>query len=364
MSIIQTHSFTVTQAFQSCFYRVPEYQREYVWTADEAIQLLDDINESIGEDGKQYFVGTVLVAPDESNEQCDELDLIDGQQRTTTFYLILCALRRRFLRRPQQPAIEGLLATSYTDFDGNTISRLRLEPCYENATELIDFLRQFSGEDAELADALAVRGLAQFGSCRRITDVFVAVSAYLQRNFPSEADLGRFWGHFANRVIFIQIQTDVSSALKIFETINERGIGLNPMDLLKNLLFSKVSPKEFGKLKDKWSGVTTPLERGKQKPLRFLRYFIMANYEVRDSKGRNILREDDIYSWFREKRNANATGYESDPFRFVDELRTNVDRYTAFLHNRDPHDDPSTALANLRYLTGTAFSQHLSLIHI
>jgi hypothetical protein len=358
MSIIQTHSLTVTKAFQSCFYRVPEYQREYVWTADEAIQLLDDINESIGDDGKQYFVGTVLVAPDDSNEQADELDLIDGQQRTTTFFLILCALRRRFLRRAQQPAIEALLATSYTDFEGNTISRLRLEPCYENATELVDFLRQFNGEDAELSDALAVAGLARFGSSRRIADVFVAVSAYLQRNFPSDADLGRFWGHFANKVIFIQIQTDVSSALKIFETINERGIGLNPMDLLKNLLFSKVSPKEFGKLKDKWSGVTTPLERDKQKPLRFLRYFIMANYEVRDPKGKNILREDDIYSWFTEKRNAEATGYVSDPFRFVDELRTNVDRYIAFLRNRDSHDNPSVALANLRQLTGTAFSQH------
>ena len=150
MSIIQTHSLTVTQALQSCFYRVPEYQREYVWTAEEAVQLLDDINESIGDDGRQYFVGTVLVAPDDSKQRSDELDLIDGQQRTTTFYLILCALRRRFLRRPQQPAIEALLATSYTDIDGNTVSRLRLEPCYENATELVDFLRQFDGDDAEL----------------------------------------------------------------------------------------------------------------------------------------------------------------------------------------------------------------------
>lgn len=358
MSTIQTESYTVTRAFQSCFYRVPAYQREYVWGADEAIQLLDDINESIGDEGKQYFVGTVLVAPDDSNEQTDHLDLIDGQQRTTTFYLILCALRRRFLHRAQQPAIEALLATSYTDIDGNTESRLRLEPCYENATGLVDFLRQFDGEYAELDDALAVRGLARFGSSQRIATVFHAVSEYLDHSFPGEADIARFWGHFANRVIFIQIQTDVSSALKIFETINERGIGLNPMDLLKNLLFSQVSPKEFGKLKDKWSGVTTPLEKSKQKPLRFLRYYIMANYEVRDSKGKNVLREDDIYTWFRERRNAAATGYVADPFAFVDELSTNVDRYVAFLQNRDAHDNPSTALANLRYLTGTAFSQH------
>ncbi|WP_228772815.1 DUF262 domain-containing protein [Cupriavidus necator] len=43
--------------------------------------------------------------------------------------------------------------------------------------------------------------------------------------------------------MFIQISTDVSSALKIFETINERGVGLNPMDLLKNLLFTQVTTR-------------------------------------------------------------------------------------------------------------------------
>lgn len=362
MSLIQTHSYTITQALQSCFYRVPDYQREYVWGSDEAIQLLDDINESIGDDNKQYFVGTVLVAAEGVGGEPDELDLIDGQQRTTTFYLILCALRRRFLHRPQQPAIEALLATSYTNIDGNTVSRLRLQPCYDNATELVDFLRQYDDDDATLPDELASRGLARFGSSQRIAEVFVAISAYLHRNFPDELEIARFWGHFANRVIFIQIQTDVSSALKIFETINERGIGLNPMDLLKNLLFTQVKPAEFSNLKDRWKSVTSPLEKHKQKPLRFLRYYIMANYEVRDPQGRNILREDDIYTWFADKRNAAATGYTTNPFRFVDTVADNVEKYIAFHRSHDAHGEPSTALANLQYLTGKSFSQHYILL--
>jgi uncharacterized protein with ParB-like and HNH nuclease domain len=62
-------------------------------------------------------------------------------------------------------------------------------------------------------------------------------------------------------VVFIQISTDVSSALKIFETINERGVGLNPMDLLKNLLFTQVKPSQFTQLKDEWKKITKPLER-------------------------------------------------------------------------------------------------------
>ncbi|MBM4555129.1 DUF262 domain-containing protein [Rhodococcus hoagii] len=358
MSLIQTHSLTIAQALQSGFYRIPDYQREYVWGPTQAVQLLDDISESIDAGGSQYFVGTVLVAADGPGRQSDELDVIDGQQRTTTFFLMLCALRRRFLNQPQQPTLEGLLATSYTNLEGMTVSRMRLEPCYENAADLVQFLRQYDGADSELIEALDQAGIACYGSAARIVDVFLAISEYFDHNFPEHTDLARFWGHLANNVIFIQIQTDVSSALKIFETINERGIGLNPMDLLKNLLFAQVKPDEFAKLKDKWTKVTTPLEQKKQKPLRFLRYFVMANYKVRDSQGKGVVREDEIYSWFVDKDNAATTGYATKPFEFVDTVATNVDRYLAFQNGRDPEGNPSTALANLQLLTGTSLSQH------
>ena len=77
--------------------------------------------------------------------------------------------------------------------------------------------------------------------------------------------LSKYWGYLANNVVFIQISTDVSSALKIFETINERGVGLNPMDLLKNLLFTHVRPDEFTRLKDEWKKITKPLEEAQGK---------------------------------------------------------------------------------------------------
>lgn len=52
------------EAFQECFYIVPDYQREYVWTDKEVQQLMEDIDEQIdsGSD-KEYFVGTILVSP-------------------------------------------------------------------------------------------------------------------------------------------------------------------------------------------------------------------------------------------------------------------------------------------------------------
>ena len=79
----------------------------------------------------------------------------------------------------------------------------------------------------------------------------------------------------------IRIQTeDVAKALKIFETINDRGVGLDAMDLLKNLLFMKASRQQFDKLKNIWKKMQDTIYDMGEKPLRFLRYFIFSRYDV------------------------------------------------------------------------------------
>lgn len=70
-------------AFDSYNYNIPIFQRGYAWGKDEIECLLEDILNSQGD----YFIGTVTV---EEKENC--LLLIDGQQRLTTLYLILCLI--------------------------------------------------------------------------------------------------------------------------------------------------------------------------------------------------------------------------------------------------------------------------------
>lgn len=54
-------------------------------------------------------------------------------------------------------------------------------------------------------------------------------------------ELKKFHRHFTVNVTFIRLETsNQRSALKIFETINDRGVGLTPIDLLKNYLFMEV----------------------------------------------------------------------------------------------------------------------------
>ena len=172
----------------------------------------------------------------------------------------------------------------------------------------------------------------------------------------------KFLGYVLNLVIFIQIKTDVSGALKIFETINERGIGLNPMDLLKNLLFTNVKQSEFTKLKDRWKKITRPLEENKEKPLRFLRYFLMANYKIENDRKDNIVREDEIYGWFTDKKNAALCDYQQNPFDFVQMLMVNVERFIDYSKGKGNDSQQNEAMDSLRTLCGGAFSLHYVLL--
>ncbi|AJP47976.1 hypothetical protein PG1C_04900 [Rugosibacter aromaticivorans] len=360
MARIENHKYSIEEAFRECFYIVPDYQREYVWTDKEVHQLLEDINEQIDAGStREYFIGTVLVSP---SEQKNHYEVIDGQQRLTTFFLLLCALKHIFNGEPQRQAISGLISTSYTDGDGETRTSLKLEPRYENAGEVMSKLVELDADPQAVRAGIQSSGIASFGSLENLVNAYGTLYRYLKDNYDDAPKLKRYWGYLANNVVFIQISTDVSSALKIFETINERGVGLNPMDLLKNLLFTQVKQNQFTQLKDEWKKITKPLEKEKEKPLRFLRYFLMANYIIKNERSDSVVREDEIYDWFVDKDNAALCDYANKPFEFVRKVIRNVEHYLAFGNGQGNDGKPSLAMDSLKRLAGGAFSLHYVLL--
>jgi Protein of unknown function DUF262/Protein of unknown function (DUF1524) len=360
MAKIEDHRYTIEEAFRECFYVVPDYQREYVWTEKEVQQLLEDINDQL--DTRvlgEYFIGTVLVSP---SEQKSHFEIIDGQQRLTTFFLLLCALRQRFRGEPQYPLFTGLLSAMYADRAGNVKTSLKLEPRYEHAGELMNYIVAIDADPDTTRAKVSAAGIPSFGSLDNILNAYATIHNYLDENYKDIVTLRQYWGYLANSVLFIQISTDISSALKIFETINERGVGLNPMDLLKNLLFTQVRPEQFIRLKDEWKRITAPLERAREKPLRFLRYFLMANYQIKPEHQDGVVREDEIYEWLVDKDNSALCGYKSDPFGFVRKIIRNVERFIGFTHARANDDEVSLAMGSMQLLCGAAFSLHYILL--
>lgn len=345
MEKIVTHPLTVSGIFSN-FYTVPDYQREYVWGEREVTQLLTDIFDELDErSDAEYFIGTIVVCPGDEGR----LDVIDGQQRITTLFLTISAFRNLLAQQNEDTTdLRGMLFSRQRDTHGQSRDSYRLSLQYEETSGVLEGICG----DAPLPQDLRASG-------KRIADAYAFAKQFLEQNCRGDKDaLKRFLGFLLNNVKIIQIQTPrISEALKIFETINERGVGLNPMDLLKNLLFRSIRPAEFKALKRVWKDMTKTLEREDLKPLRFLRYFIMANYRVKNAKGEPLIREDEIYEWFTKEENVQQTGYQEDAMGFAKILQVNAEAYTNFFSGKNAHGDDDIALENIKLLSGASSFQ-------
>lgn len=72
--------------------RIPNYQRDYAWKDKNFRDLWEDLEEAIeyNKKGQGHFIGTMVVAKNEDNKKL--YDIIDGQQRTTTIFMLLHVL--------------------------------------------------------------------------------------------------------------------------------------------------------------------------------------------------------------------------------------------------------------------------------
>ena len=347
---IHSQDIEIATVFKD-FYVVPDYQREYVWETEQVEQLLGDINdERTGNDlanAPEYFIGSIVVCPRDD----EVLELIDGQQRMTTLFLILCAIRDRIkkLEGEEPEGFDSMIAYSSFDLSGRSRFRYRLDLQYEDSGEIIKHIAKGTLDEA---DGSGTR------SIENILNAYKVVLNFLNQEFKDEAkDLRAFHGYLFNKVKLIRIQTeDVAKALKIFETINDRGVSLDSMDLLKNLLFMKACRTDFDKLKDQWKELKDTIYGMKEKPLRFLRYFVLSRYNVEE-----ILREDEIYGWF--SKNEEQCGYAADPVAFTNKLLNAAKDYKRLWKDAcDSNGAKNPYLESIGLLAGGATRQHLILL--
>ncbi|SNS40808.1 Protein of unknown function [Granulicella rosea] len=349
---------TLKRAFQD-FYTVPHYQREYIWgeadtkgqRGDEVEQFLRDVlteyEMATTQDAPEYFIGTIVVWMNADGIY----ELIDGQQRMTTSFLTLCAIRDAMLEIGGQlpDELPGQIAAASMDWQGNTTHRERLSLQYDDSQGV---LRQYARAESATAPKSGTRSIANIAGAYRTAREF------LLAQFHSDTrQILRFYAYLTAKVKLIRIETpNVAKALKIFETVNDRGAGLDAMDLLKNLLFMSASPAQFTALKDRWKQIVDGIYGAGEKPLRFLRYFVFADFDVADLK----LQEDGIYEWFL--TNAHQTSHQTNPLGFVERLLEASKAYVGFTKNQNPDGTHSRGISNTRILGGSAIRQHYILL--
>ncbi|MCC3452022.1 MULTISPECIES: DUF262 domain-containing HNH endonuclease family protein [unclassified Microcoleus] len=357
---IESHNLSIADLFKE-FYAVPDFQREYVWADENVEKLLVDIIDELYDNDEpledsEYFLGSLVVYPDNGTFQ-----LIDGQQRLTTIYLLFCAIRDFVIIESGKTskAIEGLIAGVDQDTKtGLDIDRYRLTLQYGDGGKVLEIIADSKSNISNI-DKTASE------SATKLVEAYETIREFLLSRFGSSVEKRlQFSGTFTSRVKLIRIGTlNLKSALKVFETINHRGVGLNSMDLLKNYLFINTSKQEskdlklhWKELKKRWDKMINTIHDSKEDPMRFLRYYIMSHYAV---NLQNNFPEEAVYDWFTKE----GSRYKIDkfPLKFVDTLIKASEDFSNFTKCKNVDGSDNQFLKNIKKLQGR-YSQHFILL--
>lgn len=109
MKTFEFDDIGIAKIFADFTLSIPPHQRDYAWTEDEVTQLYADL-EAAYRNTSEYFLGTIVAIEDKAT---GALSVVDGQQRLTTTYLLLAAIRDYLLAAETGEEISTSLQTSY-----------------------------------------------------------------------------------------------------------------------------------------------------------------------------------------------------------------------------------------------------------
>ncbi|WP_300550130.1 DUF262 domain-containing HNH endonuclease family protein [Roseovarius sp.] len=274
---MKTFSFDdigIAKIFADFALSIPPHQRDYAWTDEEVKQLFSDI-EAAYRAGAEYFLGTIVAIEDNNS---GEHSVVDGQQRLTTTYLLLTAIRNYLVREGVGKEISTSLQTSYlfkSDRREGFKQRLSLN------TDDRAYFEQLTAEDhgegvwppAENRTSHKLLKNAYFQAAQRVDVIANSVSGV---DAPDTLNNWIDYLEKSAQVILLRAH-DEARAFKMFETLNDRGLRTSQADLVKSYLFGLADP-QIGVAQSKWSNMLENLqELGDDDPqVSFLRHYLIA----------------------------------------------------------------------------------------
>lgn len=223
---------------------IPEYQRPYAWTTDEAETLFEDIWEfatTIGglDQNGSYFLGSIVSFENEDGEQ----EIIDGQQRITSLFLLLRAIYTKLTQGDD----------ANTDAAQNFIRQI--EPAIwrtDNRTGKVDYnnilltSKVVDNEGNEVLRIILKEGVANPDSNDNYSKNYIHFQK-LYNNHCEKSPLKIYDFIYAllNQAILLPISADSQdTALTIFSTLNNRGLPLSDADIFKAKIYNNLKDDE------------------------------------------------------------------------------------------------------------------------
>lgn len=239
--IIDANKEILQKIFSENFWFViPEYQRSYVWQEDNVTELAEDLFFAFeNKSDSDYFLGSLVLK--RLTSSFPEYEVLDGQQRLTTFFIMMAVLRDLI---PNEKAKRTIHKKIYQEEDllENVPARMRIT--YKIRDKVEDFINAFI---IQKDGTNKIGELSQYKESDNLSLMNMANAIIVLRNYFIEKqehmELQQFVRFIFNKALFIYVSTDnTEDAFRLFTILNNRGIPLTNADILKS--------QNIGALKD------------------------------------------------------------------------------------------------------------------
>ncbi|MGX1902572.1 DUF262 domain-containing protein [Thermolongibacillus altinsuensis] len=215
---------------------MPPYQRPYSWEKSHACELIEDICQAYQRNDPEYFIGSIITIEKERNRR---YEVVDGQQRLTTLNIIF-AVMKQLITHPS--SVEDIQKVNpYTDEPEQPRLIVRKQ-------DQVFFQKYIlMGEDISSAQEMSETQAKFYDNMLEIKQV---VSEF------SEVELRRLVNYILEHVYVVFVVTDnFTSAYRLFNVLNARGVSLSNGDLLKKQLFEycESKPLERSRVEECWN---------------------------------------------------------------------------------------------------------------
>lgn len=232
---------------------IPEYQRPYAWTDEQVETLFEDLWEfTVSNGGTEregsYFLGSIVSYENDNGEQ----EIIDGQQRITSLFLLLRAIYTKLFNSP---------LSERTPEANNFIGKI--EPSIWRTNKLtgtVDYKttlltsRVVNNEGNEILRKILETGRANKDSKDNYSRNYIHFQELLDKH-SSENPLMiyQFIYSLLNQAILLPITADTQdTALTIFSTLNDRGLPLSDADIFKAKIYNHLEGKDKEIFIERW----------------------------------------------------------------------------------------------------------------
>lgn len=245
------------------WYQIPEYQRPYVWETDQVKELLEDIQNAYhSNQDAQYFLGSMVLKINEKSENgvtYNEYELLDGQQRLSTIFLMFAVIRDIADKKKHKQIVQQCESAVYQEENPYINQPERMRIVFYIREDVKKFVDKFVKEEDGTRRTEELQKLALDRnvnvSIRNMAAAILTIRNFFEENMD---ELPGYFKYFLTKVLMIYVATEeLQDAFQLFTVLNNRGVKLSNSDILKAENLKYVPEMERTDWAKKWEEMET-----------------------------------------------------------------------------------------------------------